>query len=544
MSLRLYKAVRTAFLMILLAMLFASGCAPKAYSISGTITGDIVEGVAVYIADSPAFATTDAAGKYSIPNLVGTKKVVPQKEGYVFTPVERTVSGPSTTVDFVSSEIEELPYDVSGTITGVGISGVTINVLGKAISTTSNSTGHYSFTGLTGSNILVPSKSGYTYSPTQITVTGASTNANFVGSAAGGGSSIAMISGGGGHALAILDDGTVVATGANGRGQLGNGDNEDSEVPVPVTGLSGVTVVSCGGAHSAAISDGDLYTWGANSDGQLGHGGTSDALVPTKVTSVMGVDWAYVSCGERHTIAVTTAHVVYTWGSNQYGQLGRIVDETHPADLPGIVDLTGFEPAVPDKVYAGYSHSLILRAGGGMLAFGTNYYGELGAGYTSSPRTTPVEVLIMDVDKVTAGYFHTIVQKSSGELYEWGYNWQGQLGDGTTDDCATPKHLAGFDNALDFAAKGDSSFVVKSDGTLWAWGKNSSSYLGVNSTDIKILNPTQVANVSDIVNVYGGYDFTFGLESSGKMWGWGNNYSGQLGDGSWTPRPLPVQLTW
>lgn len=101
--------------------------------------------------------------------------------------------------------------------------------------------------------------------------------------------------------------------GDNGRGQLGINSFEDSEVPVEVLYISGVTDIACGDVHSEAISNGDLYTWGSDLSEQLGDGGTTDDVpVPTMVTVVLDVEWADVACGGDHTIALTDTHVVYT----------------------------------------------------------------------------------------------------------------------------------------------------------------------------------------------------------------------------------------
>lgn len=448
-------------------------------------------------------------------------------------------------ISALSSGCSNSAYSISGKITGEGIDGVSVSALGTAKSTLSDTSGAYSLTGLTGTKKIVASKEGYTYAPPERTVTGPSSAVDFIGTINASVASIVFMCGGEQHTLAIKDDGHVLAAGENGSGQLGINSFEDSWTPVEVQDISGVTDIACGDAHSAAIGGGDLYTWGCDDSGQLGDGGEpADVPVPAKVTAVPDVEWADVACGGDHTIALTDNHVVYTWGYNGYGQLGRTVSEEHPANLPGAVNLDAFLPAIPVAVFAGDSHSLVLMSGGGMVAWGTNYYGELGAGYTATYTSTPVSVLIADVEKVSAGDFHTLVQKVSGELYTWGYNWQGQLGDGSTTECATPKHVTGFDNAVDFVAKGDSTFVVKTDGTVWAWGDNNNGYLGTGSTSGKVLDPEQVVGLAGIVNVYGGYDFTFAFESDGSMWGWGENGDGQLGNGTYDPEDEPVPLSW
>ncbi len=545
MSLHAMKVIRNAAILILATIILTAGCSSKPYQISGTITGTDVEDVEVHVFGTATFVLSDADGEFAIGNLVGTKKIVPQKEGYEFTPSERTVNGPSTTIDFLCSEVEET-YNVSGTITGAGISGVTLTVLGKGITTTSDAGGHYSLLGLADENTIIPSKPGYTYTPTQRVVTGATTSADFVGTEAGGGSSIIMITGGDGHTLAIDEDGTLLSTGYNSSGQLGNDSDEDTNEPVVVSGITFASDIAAGEVHSAAIVNGHLYTWGNDTSGQLGIGGIgAEVWVPAEVTGITDAVFVDVACGSDHTIALTDDGEVYTWGDNDYSQLGRAVDESHPSNLPGVVNLASFLPDVPIGVYAGDALCLVLMDDGGMVGWGANYYGELGLG-PGQPNiiATPRAVLISDVEEVSTGYYHTIVRKSNGELFIWGYNWDGQIGDGTNIDCPTPKHLSGFDNALSFLAAGLSSFVVNSSGEVYAWGNNSSSYLGTGESSTKIYSPTQVQNLADIEVIYGGYDYTFAFETDGTMWGWGNNGDGQLGDTTWTSRPLPVQITW
>src|SRR5439155_175613 len=115
-------------------------------------------------------------------------------------------------------------------------------------------------------------------------------------------SGVRAVSAGSDHSLALLSDGTLMAWGDNGKGQLGNGGTEASQVPVPVSGLSGVSAVSAGNGDSLALlSDGTVVAWGANFDGQLGNGGTEASAVPVPVSGLSGV--SSVSAGGWHGLA-------------------------------------------------------------------------------------------------------------------------------------------------------------------------------------------------------------------------------------------------
>jgi alpha-tubulin suppressor-like RCC1 family protein len=111
------------------------------------------------------------------------------------------------------------------------------------------------------------------------------------------------IAAGGEHALALLGDGEVSAWGGNGAGQLGRGaEGGTSNLPTPVTGLSGVTAIAAGAHHSLALlSGGSVVAWGYNPDGQLGNGSNIDSPVPVAVTGLGQV--AGIAAGGAHSLS-------------------------------------------------------------------------------------------------------------------------------------------------------------------------------------------------------------------------------------------------
>lgn len=150
------------------------------------------------------------------------------------------------------------------------------------------------------------------------------------------GVTVQQVSCGTDHVL-LLAQGRVWSSGLNHRGQLGHGDIEPRTQPCIVEGLDGVAMdqVSCGNWHSLALSQcGDIYSWGSNADKQLGHSAESATVaIPTLVDVGGGeTDFKCVCCGARHSVGLTTQGLLFTWGWNEYGQLGHSVQSG--ASLP------------------------------------------------------------------------------------------------------------------------------------------------------------------------------------------------------------------
>jgi hypothetical protein len=167
----------------------------------------------------------------------------------------------------------------------------------------------------------------------------------------------------------LLNDGTVKAWGENEYGQLGNGSTTDSNVPVTVTGLSGITAIAAGGSDSwappspnasfsvARKNDGTVWAWGANYAGQLGNNTTSSGATSAPVQS-QGISTATgVAAGGAHTLALLSDQSVRSWGSNVVGQLGD--GTTTSRSVPGAVAFPA--PIAPvGLIAAGGNHSLAI----------------------------------------------------------------------------------------------------------------------------------------------------------------------------------------
>jgi alpha-tubulin suppressor-like RCC1 family protein len=205
-------------------------------------------------------------------------------------------------------------------------------------------------------------------------------------------SGVVAIAAGGADDAAILSNGTVVAWGENMYGQLGDGTKEEKRVPTPVKGLSHVQAVAIGGISShgghllALLENGTVMATGGNAQGQLGTGDTTTRLTPVPVPALAGVK--ALSASASHNLALLTNGGVVAWGADQDGELGYQPPEVCGAApcsrVPRPVGLTA------SSVSAGLRFSVAVseeRA----LTWGANDKGQLGDG-TTLPHTAPAAV--------------------------------------------------------------------------------------------------------------------------------------------------------
>lgn len=327
-----------------------------------------------------------------------------------------------------------------------------------------------------------------------------------------------------------------------------------------VTGSVAITVtapwkeVSAGGFQTIARrADGKLYAWGQNIWGQLGDSTTSDRNAPVVVSNGAATTaWTKIAVGDQFAIglragtgtAAASGGTLWAWGQNDNGQLG-LGDQVKRSVPTQIGTITTWV-----NVWAGKSHVVALKADGTLWAWGRNNEGQLGD-LTLLGRSSPVKVGGSDKTNVatynaaSAGGTHTIAIQKDGSLWTWGDNTSGQLGN--TAVSSTPVPTPAKIGSLTYnsvSAGASHSMAIDTTGKLWAWGSNSSGQLGNNAGSAGgTLNvPTQITADSDWTIVSAGGAHTLAIRTNGTLWAWGANTDGQLGDGSGIDQISPTQV--
>jgi uncharacterized repeat protein (TIGR02543 family) len=265
-----------------------------------------------------------------------------------------------------------------------------------------------------------------------------------------------------------------------------------------------------------------------------------------------------VDGGHRHSIALDNLGRVYTWGANNFGQLGNrtILDQTEPATI-SFNNLTKTDYIT--SVYARENNSFALSNEGHVFGWGDNRFLHLGVD-TMSQANAPVKISFPNltaeekVIQIDPGENHVIALTNQGSIFVWGSNQYGQIGDGTTNNRAEPTRpmittqLQANEKFIQVTAGGMHNHALTNSGRIFSWGSNETNELG-DGTQINQSTPTPInfpINFSflesneKIISLSTGSYATLAMTNQGRLIAWGWNWYGQLGTGDNVSRSRPV----
>jgi alpha-tubulin suppressor-like RCC1 family protein len=290
-------------------------------------------------------------------------------------------------------------------------------------------------------------------------------------------------------------------------------------------------------------SSGLLYGLGLNQYGTLGNNTVSSSnpiispisIFPQFTNNVIGM-----CLGWKHGMLMDNNGYIYTWGTNEAG-IGQIGNGSTTASvIYNPVRINGGAIGRNTSMWAvtcGYEHSVALSTAGVVYAWGRNDYGQVGDN-TVTNRGSPIQVggLFADVFivSVAAGQHHTVAMANDGQIYTWGYNINGQIGDGTQSNRMLPVRLRGSIAGVvmkSITAGYDFSACVEMYGSVYTWGSNAKGQIGINSTASVITAPIRVNVPTTVSTIAAGGGYIIALADNGTIYGWGDAQRGELGNG-------------
>jgi len=333
--------------------------------------------------------------------------------------------------------------------------------------------------------------------------------------------------------------------------------NANEIAPYFVDDLIWLTV-SAGRNHSCGIIQNDpasqtLRCWGINSTGQLGLGDDFDAIYPTNIASIdinqnpLPTQWKTVNVYDSNSCAIDINNKLWCWGSNNNFQLG---DATNfDAFLPTAV-------ATPDadwsNVAQGVFHTCASKADDSNWCWGGNADGQLGIGDIADAKTPRQEATkAIDWIQVDVSRNHVCAVKDDATAYCWGWNYIGQLGNDSyvSTNQATEIGIPQYSNGVNWKKisvgpsniEGDDhSCGLTTSGRIYCWGDNRDGQVGTGASDLwdYSLPESEAQGFSNWVDVEVGVEYSCGIQEdlggNRKLWCWGSESGGKLGNGSYT----------
>ncbi|MDX6276637.1 MAG: hypothetical protein QOJ72_765 [Nocardioidaceae bacterium] len=248
--------------------------------------------------------------------------------------------------------------------------------------------------------------------------------------------------------------------------------------------------------------------------------------------------WLSISTSDSHTCGIRTDHSLYCWGRNTEGELG--LGATGARHKPTRVGTSTSWVSVA----AGGAQTCALHNSGSIYCWGENSAGEIGQGNTSTGYNTPTKVGSSTSWKsVTVGFLHVCALHSSGSIYCWGGNGDGQVGNGTPNDVHAPAKVGSSTHWLSVTATDSFHTCARhSSGSIYCWGNNDSGELGIGNNTAVHYVPTKAGTSTSWTSVTVGSDSSCARHNSGSIYCWGYNGTGQLGDGTTTTHYTPTKV--
>ncbi len=339
---------------------------------------------------------------------------------------------------------------------------------------------------------------------------------------------VKQVSAGWSHALALKSDGTVWAWGANDSFQLGKAERTDSLVPIQVKALGNhvIAVAAAASSSYALKADGSVWAWGENDRGQLGDGTVEAKFTPVRVAGLGGRVTA-IAAGDSYVLALKSDGTVWAWGDDYASQLG----DGDGADKLAPEPVTGLSQKVIG-IAAGKSQSLAVTADGSVWFWGDYDH----------KTPTRMQGLPANIVGVGANMDQGAAIDSDGGVWTWGRVF---LPSGQYMGTEAPAQVPQLTHVTQLGGGWDFFVALESNGSVLSWGENLDT-LGDGTPGDSPTDPVHVVGLdTGVVAIGVGSSNGYAITSAGKLWAWGNNNHGELGNGTIDPQGgtnVPVEV--
>ncbi|MBO6522749.1 MAG: T9SS type A sorting domain-containing protein [Balneolaceae bacterium] len=360
------------------------------------------------------------------------------------------------------------------------------------------------------------------------------------------------------QSLVLTDNGTVYTFGEGTHGTLGQGNGGRYDIAAPIThsNLGGKKIIAAavskdtGGDEFTLMiaEDSTVYSFGENNYGQLGHDDKVSRRDPTQIShaNITGKKFVAVSAGKNFSVLLAHDGSVFVMGHNNNGYLG--IGSTTPGEIlvPTLVDTSNISGHRIVQIAAGNNHTIMLSDSNQVFAFGENVNGQLGDS-TRVSKISPVKIPKSNfanktITDIEAGVGSSLVLTTDGTIYSWG-NFRAGLGHGTlASDLLTPTAISHANLSGKMVTKisktHETGLLLASDGTLFIFGDD----FGFTISDFPTEYTSSATLGKTISDISIGKSHGLLQTADGLVYGFGSGSNGNHGVGTILtinhPRPI------
>ena len=295
-----------------------------------------------------------------------------------------------------------------------------------------------------------------------------------------------------------------------------------------------------------------LFSWGQNDNGELAHNTSGDAKRVSSPVQIPGTTWANVCRGAFTSSAVFATKsngTLWAWGNNIQGGLGQnnTTKYSSPVQVGSDTTWSGYDLDDNKLATGNGSGCLAIKTDGTLWSWGYDDYGQLGVNGQGTSYSSPVQIpgttwAVCAMEHQFGGGI-----KTDGTLWGWGRNYYGELGQNNKTSYSSPVQIPGT-TWSNIVCGAEFNLFSKTDGTLWSIGNNNYGQMGFNQPHPSARSsPIQIPGTSWTDGIMAGKHIAGAVRTDGTMWTWGLNEAGQLGQGTTTYYSSPVQIpgtTW
>ena len=326
--------------------------------------------------------------------------------------------------------------------------------------------------------------------------------------------------------MCVSNHGEIHTLGFHTKGIHGQ-DEDQINFPTVIPNLQNITAIALGFDHTLCLdTHGNVFSFGSNEFGQLGI--DQDILEFTHIPQKVDVPVCkQISCGSSFSMCVSTDGFIYAFGSNEFGQLGinrRTYDcIDFPKKIKSLRDI--------DFVECGGCHAFCKKLDDVIYCWGRNNFGQIAMSETFSSlyKPTKCKKWPSNIIDIKCGEYHTIVLTIGGDVYSCGSNYCSQLGR-NFDDAMSEKlqKVPTLSDIVRVECGDNHTMCINMYNYFYVFGLNDYGQLGLGDTESRDA-PTKHPSLSEIIDISKGGNHTFAKTSNNEIYAFGYNEYIQLG---------------